>query len=57
LKGKIVAKESGARRKLFEELAKGNELTVSLTRISAKGGFAVFLAFILATLLFVSIIV
>jgi hypothetical protein len=42
-------------QKLLQELAKGNEITISLTRISAKGGFAVFLAFVLAIMIFLGI--
>jgi hypothetical protein len=38
--------------KLLQELIKGNELTISLTRVTAKGGLAVLLAFIFATIVF-----
>lgn len=37
----------GCMFKLLQELIKGNELTISLTRVTAKGGLAVMLAFIL----------
>lgn len=42
--------------KLLQELIKGNELTISPTRISAKGGLAVLLAFILAMMAFIAIV-
>lgn len=41
--------------KLLQEFAKGNEITISLTRVSAKGGFAVLLAFIFAVALLLRI--
>lgn len=37
---------------LLHEILKGNELTISLKGVSAKGTLAVFLAFLFATMIF-----
>jgi hypothetical protein len=37
--------------KLLQELIKGGKITVSLTRVSAEGGFAIVVFFILALLI------
>jgi hypothetical protein len=39
--------------KLLHELIKGNELKLSLTGVSAKGGLAVVLAFLLAAMVLI----
>jgi hypothetical protein len=38
--------------KLLHEILKGNELTISLTRVTAKGTLAVVLAFVFAVMIF-----
>lgn len=37
--------------KLLQELIKGGEITVSLGRISAKGGFAILVVFVLVLII------